>query len=154
MTGLLENGARGGERRSIRLKHGKGGRQPDLELRQAASPLCEAYLKGIQSFLVKLPRHVSTLPAFQGRCSANMQEKEAAARMEIRAVVEELERIQAVLRGVAESLPVSAAEADRSREGEVTLRSILECVLADSLRPAVSDLRSLLAPERAEGNQR
>jgi hypothetical protein len=83
-----------------------------------------------------------------------MQEREAAARVEIRNVVEELERIQTVLRRVAESLPVSAAEADRSREGEVTLRSLLECVLADSLRPAVGDLRSLLLPEREEGEPR
>lgn len=75
-----------------------------------------------------------------------MKEREASARAQIRIAVEELERVQVRLQGVAEELPPSPPETEEPVEGEVALRSTIECVLADSLRPAIRDLRSAIGP--------
>lgn len=63
-----------------------------------------------------------------------MNEAEAAAWPRVRAAVEELEEVQAELQEVAASLPAP--------DEEVSLRSVIECVLADSVRPAIRDLRA------------
>ncbi len=63
-----------------------------------------------------------------------MNEAEAAAWPRVRAAVEELEKVQAELQEVAASLPAP--------DEEVSLRSVIECVLADSVRPAIRDLRA------------
>lgn len=64
----------------------------------------------------------------------------ADTRTRVGAAVEGLERVQAELQEIAAGLPEEAGEA----EGEVSLRSVIECVLVDSLRPAIRDLRAVL----------
>jgi hypothetical protein len=59
----------------------------------------------------------------------------------LRATVEGLERVQAELQEIAASLPEEAGEPD----GEVSLRSVIECVLVDSLQPGIRDLRAVVA---------
>lgn len=59
-------------------------------------------------------------------------------RLRFRAAVEGLERVQTELQEIAAGLPEEAAEPD----GEVSLRAVIECVLADRLMPAVRDLRA------------
>jgi hypothetical protein len=59
-------------------------------------------------------------------------------RTRVWAVVEDLERAQALLQEIAAGLPEEAGEPD----GEVSLRSVIECVLVDSLQPAIRDLRA------------
>ncbi|HEY2294445.1 MAG TPA: hypothetical protein VGM86_27415 [Thermoanaerobaculia bacterium] len=51
-----------------------------------------------------------------------------------------MERVQTELQEIAASLPEEAAEPD----GEVSLRTVIECVLADRLQPAVRDLRAVM----------
>ena len=63
-----------------------------------------------------------------------MNEAEEAARPRVRAAVEGLEEAQAQLQEVAASLPAP--------DDEVSLRSVVECVLVDSLQPAIRDLRA------------
>lgn len=80
-----------------------------------------------------------TLEGFVGAGGGTMNEAEAAARPRVGAAVEELERIVAQLQEIAEGLPVPD-------DGEVSLRSVIECVLADSLQPAILDLREEAQP--------
>jgi len=58
--------------------------------------------------------------------------------LRVRTAVEELEKVQAQLQEVAAGLP-------EPEDDEVSLRSIIECVLMDSLRPAIRDLRAAVA---------
>ncbi|HEY3566853.1 MAG TPA: hypothetical protein VGP73_02880 [Thermoanaerobaculia bacterium] len=51
-----------------------------------------------------------------------------------------MERAQDLLQEIAAGLP----EEDGEPDGEVSLRSVIECVLVDSLRPAIRDLRAVL----------
>ncbi len=64
----------------------------------------------------------------------------ADTRSRVRAAVEVLERAQDLLQEIAAGLP----EEDGEPDGEVSLRSVIECVLVDSLRPAIRDLRAVL----------
>lgn len=61
-------------------------------------------------------------------------------RPRVRAAVEVLERVQTELQEIAASLPAEAAEPD----GEVSFRSVIECVLVDRLQPAARDLRAVV----------
>ena len=58
----------------------------------------------------------------------------------LRGVVEGLERVQTELQEIADGLP----EEDEEADGEVSLRAVIECVLADRLEPAVRDLRAAM----------
>jgi hypothetical protein len=51
----------------------------------------------------------------------------------VRAAVEGLEKIQAELQEIAAGLP-------EEPDGEVSPRSVIDCVLVDSLGPAIRDL--------------
>ena len=64
----------------------------------------------------------------------------ADTRPRVRAAVEGLERVQAELQEIAASLPEEAGEPD----SEASLRSVIECVLVDSLQPAIRDLRAVV----------
>jgi hypothetical protein len=64
----------------------------------------------------------------------------ADTRSRLRAAVEGLEKVQTELREITASLPEAAGEPD----GEVSLRSVIECVLVDSLQPAIRDLRAVV----------
>jgi hypothetical protein len=61
----------------------------------------------------------------------------ADTRPRVRAAVEELEKVQTLLQEIAASLPEEAGEPD----SEASLRSVIDCVLVDSLQPAIRDLR-------------
>jgi chloramphenicol 3-O-phosphotransferase len=66
---------------------------------------------------------------------------EKAAQEEIRDVVRDLEALRFRLVGVRASLPGSAEEEE---DAAVDLRAVLDCVLADSIGPALRDLRKLV----------
>lgn len=66
---------------------------------------------------------------------------EKSVREEIRDVARDLEALRFRLLGVRASLP---APAERKEEDAVAdVRAVLECVLEDSLGPALRDLRKL-----------
>ena len=67
---------------------------------------------------------------------------EKDVRKEVRGVVRDLEALRFRLLGVRASLP--APRATREEDAVVDVGSVLECVLEDSLRPALRDLRKLL----------
>lgn len=62
-------------------------------------------------------------------------------RPRVRVALEGLERVQTELQEIAAGLPEEAEEPDG---GEVSLRAVIECVLADRLVPAVRDLRAAM----------
>jgi hypothetical protein len=70
---------------------------------------------------------------------------EAEAGAQLRDIAAELESIRLRLLGIHEGLP--APEAGEEEEEGVTLRSVIECVLNDSLEPAIQDLRAVTAPQ-------
>ncbi len=72
-----------------------------------------------------------------------------AAQEQLGEVVRELEGSWYRLIGVRESLPASVAETVRLAEVEeadptAEIRTVIQCVLNDSLGPAIKDLRALL----------
>jgi hypothetical protein len=71
-----------------------------------------------------------------------------AAQRQLREIVRDLEAIEFRLVGVEATLPPSPAEADRledvgKEETDLVagLRSVIQCVLKDSLQPLIGDLR-------------
>jgi hypothetical protein len=75
-----------------------------------------------------------------------MSDAEAAAQAELPHIVDRLTAIRAQLRQIAESLATGPeAEASSLDEDEMDVttevRSIIECVLNDSIQPAIRDLR-------------
>ena len=77
---------------------------------------------------------------------SEVTDPEAAARAELSRVIEELESIGRRLERVRAILPVPAEESLRLDETEMDvateIRSVVECVLSDSLRPAIRDLQA------------
>jgi hypothetical protein len=78
-----------------------------------------------------------TSSRYRSTGGTRMNEAEEAARPRVRAAVEGLEEVQTQLQEVAAGLPAP--------DEEVSLRSVIECVLVDSLQPAIRDLRAALA---------
>jgi hypothetical protein len=86
-------------------------------------------------------------------------EAEAAAQGELRQIVEELDSIRARLEEIHEALPVPADETamllgEKEMDVSTEVRSVIECVLDDSLRPAIRDLAaaaSYRSTGRADG---
>jgi hypothetical protein len=80
----------------------------------------------------------------------------AEARGEIRRVVEQLEGLRWRLLGVRLSLPEPIEETVRLQEvadkmdPAAELRTVIHCVLNDSLRPAIQDLRDVVAAMGSE----
>jgi len=84
-----------------------------------------------------------------------MSEAEAAAQAELPHIVDRLTAIRSQLRQIVESLAVDPqAEASSFDEDEMDVttevRSIIECVLNDSIQPAIRDLR-VAAAYRVKG---
>ncbi|HEV8582136.1 MAG TPA: hypothetical protein VGX68_23960 [Thermoanaerobaculia bacterium] len=79
-----------------------------------------------------------------------MTEVEITARKEVQQIVQELDAIQTRLETIHARLPVPADEA-AMHEGEkepdfsTEMRSVIECVSADYLRPAIRDLAAAAA---------
>lgn len=80
-----------------------------------------------------------------------MAEALAAVKKELRGVVRELEAQRGRLEALAGQVPASPAEADLQAELEEMdeageLRTTIQCVLQDSLRPLIEDLRAVAGP--------
>jgi hypothetical protein len=76
--------------------------------------------------------------------------RKAAQEEQIREIVRDLEAIKFRLIGVAATLPPSPAENDRLKDvgSEETdpvsaFHAVIQCVLNDSLQPAIEDLRDM-----------
>ncbi len=64
---------------------------------------------------------------------------EAAAKEQLREIAADLDAIRSRLLGVQSSLP-APAETGEEQDDEVTLSAIIQCILGDSLDPAIQDL--------------
>ena len=74
-----------------------------------------------------------------------MTEAEAAAQAELREIVGDLDAIRGRLEEIHARLPVPPEETamlvgEREMDVSTEIRSVIECVLNDSLRPAIRDL--------------
>lgn len=74
-----------------------------------------------------------------------MTEAEAAAQAQLREIVEELGTLRAHLLALHQSLPVPPEETamllgEEEMDISTEIRSVIECVLHDSLQPAIRDL--------------
>jgi hypothetical protein len=86
-----------------------------------------------------------------------------AVQRELRDIVRTLEAVRFRLIGVEATLPPSPAETDRLQDVDkeetdpvTELRSVIQCVLKDSLQPLIGDLRDatalvILEPEEEDG---
>lgn len=78
---------------------------------------------------------------------------EVAAQAELSEIVKELKALRLRLRNVRASLPVPGHESLRPLQDEedmdlsTEIRSVIECVLNDSLGPAIRDLGVVAAPQ-------
>jgi hypothetical protein len=75
-------------------------------------------------------------------------DSEAAAQAQLQEIAAELEAAQARLRAVHASLPVSPLEpvmlvGEEELDAATEMRSVIECVLNDSLGPAIRDLQAV-----------
>jgi len=76
---------------------------------------------------------------------------ETEAQKEVAQVAEKLSGLKARLKRTVETLPEARpSEADHDPDFATELRSIIECVIADSLDPAILDLEAA-AKRRPEG---
>jgi hypothetical protein len=74
-----------------------------------------------------------------------LDEIEAAAQADLRGIVEELDGIHSRLESLHARLPVPPEETamlmgEQEMDVSTEIRSVIECVLTDSLRPAIRDL--------------
>ena len=74
-----------------------------------------------------------------------MTETEALAQAALRQIVQELDTIRGRLTEIHERLPVPPEETamlmgEQETDVATEIRSVIECVLSDSLRPAIRDL--------------
>ncbi len=74
-----------------------------------------------------------------------LTEAEAAAQAELQRIVEELDAIRCRLQDMHAELPVSAEETamllgEKDMDVATEVRSVIECVLNDSIQPAIRDL--------------
>jgi hypothetical protein len=70
---------------------------------------------------------------------------ESAAQAELRKIAEALKVIRERLRAVQESLPVAPDQGEDEMDTATELRSVIDCVLVDSIGPALRDLLSAAA---------
>jgi hypothetical protein len=70
---------------------------------------------------------------------------ESAAQAELRKIAEDLQVIREKLRVVQESLPVAPNQEEDEMDTATELRSVIDCVLVDSIGPALRDLLAAAA---------
>lgn len=82
------------------------------------------------------------------RQNSPASEAEAAAQAQLKGIAEELKAIEKRLRSIHKSLappedarPEPATESEADNDISTEIRSVIECVLTDSLGPAARDLR-------------
>jgi hypothetical protein len=83
------------------------------------------------------------------RQNSTAGEAEAAAQAQLKEIAEELKAIEKKLREIHKSLvppedarPEEVAESEADNDISTEIRSVIECVLTDSLGPAIRDLRA------------
>ncbi|HEV8579923.1 MAG TPA: hypothetical protein VGX68_12675 [Thermoanaerobaculia bacterium] len=87
-----------------------------------------------------------------------MTEVEIAAQKEVQQLVQELDAIQTRLETIHARLPVAADEAamlegEKEPDFSTEMRSVIECVLTDYLRPAIRDLATAAAYRPKENKE-
>jgi len=85
-------------------------------------------------------------------------ETEAVAQAALQQIVQELDSIRGRLTEIHERLPVSPEETamllgEEEMDIATEIRSVIECVLSDSLRPAIRDLAAA-ASYRPKGKRK
>ena len=88
-----------------------------------------------------------------------MTREEEQAQAAVREAMEDLKKVRSRLRNIAAALPASPQEVlmdagDEDPDVATEVRSIIECVLADQIEPAVRDLAAAAeyrVKERKEG---
>jgi hypothetical protein len=70
---------------------------------------------------------------------------ESAAQAELRKIAEDLKVIRERLKVVQEGLPVAPDRGDDEMDTVTELRSVIDCVLVDSIGPALRDLLAAAA---------
>ena len=85
-------------------------------------------------------------------------DSEDAARAQLQEIAAGLEVAQARLRTLHASLPISPLEpvmlvGEEEMDVATEMRSVIECVLNDSLGPAIRDLRAAAAYKTAEADR-
>lgn len=81
----------------------------------------------------------------------------AEGRKQVERVLEQLEGVRGQLLGIVHGLPEPPAErfrlldVDEETDPVTELRATLSCVLEDSIRPALQDLRDVLAATGGKG---
>lgn len=70
---------------------------------------------------------------------------ESAAKAELRKIAEVLKVTRERLRAVQESLPVASDQGEDEMDTATELRSVIDCVLVDSIGPALRDLLAAAA---------
>jgi hypothetical protein len=80
-----------------------------------------------------------------------------AAREHLHALAEDLEEIRIRLLGIRESLPPPKAPRENDLEADpdvpVKLRAAIDCVLADSVGPAIRDLKAVVKNRAGGGRE-
>ncbi|MEA2600697.1 MAG: hypothetical protein QOF89_1689 [Acidobacteriota bacterium] len=79
-----------------------------------------------------------------------MKEEEDAIREELRRLARDLESIRFRLWGIAAKLPGPEGE-DETEPEEPSVRSVIECVVMDSITPAIEDLTRASGEEEGGG---
>jgi hypothetical protein len=132
--------------------------KPDLLLRFLRDEVSASERRAVVRHLltgcpecVAITRPAWTLPDYPRRTKRMRSEPETEAKEQLREIVAELEAIRFRLLGIQASLPDSPAERFPPLEQEdmdpwSEIRSIIGCVLNDSIRPAIRDLRNMAGP--------
>ncbi|HTG36262.1 MAG TPA: hypothetical protein VLB76_25370 [Thermoanaerobaculia bacterium] len=78
---------------------------------------------------------------------------ESAAKAELRKIAEVLKDTRERLRAVQDSLPIAPDLGDDEMDTATELRSVIDCVLVDSISPALRDLLAAAAysPKKKAG---
>jgi len=138
--------------------------KPDLLLRFLRGEVSASERRAVvRHLLTGCPECIAvTRPAWSGipdpprRTQRMRSEPKTEAKEQLREIVAELEAIRFRLLGIQASLPDSPAARFPALEGdelapEAEIRAVIGCVLDDSIRPAIHDLRNMVAPARKEG---
>jgi hypothetical protein len=79
-----------------------------------------------------------------------------AARREVQQVADDLEALQLRMRGILDTLPKPVEERPLKdldeMDPETEVRSVIGCVLADCIGPAIRDLRGMLIETEGAGD--
>ncbi len=140
--------------------------KPDLLLRflrdEVSAPERRAIVRHLLTGCpecVAITQPAWSLPDYCLRRMKRMRsEPETEAKEQLREIVAELEAIRFRLLGIQSSLPDSPVERFPPLEGAEMepgseIRAVIGCVLDDSIRPAIRDLRNMAEPPSSENKE-